>query len=123
LFERFKKRLGLISSKEMWPIISFYCLTRHTKSRSGQPQNCFSKFWDKILSARESSNISHLKSQRRISERPNLFKFSIRLQILILRRVLTRSNITNPKTEYYLHYRGSVYCTEQDFGTFYMRSF
>jgi len=36
--------------------------------------------------------------------------------------LLKRSNITNPKTEYYLHYRGSVYCTEQEFGTFYMRS-
>jgi hypothetical protein len=36
--------------------------------------------------------------------------------------LLMRSNITNPKTEYYLHYRGSVYCTEQEFGTFYMRS-
>jgi len=36
--------------------------------------------------------------------------------------LLMRSNITNPKTEYYIHYRGSVYCTEQEFGTFYMRS-
>ena len=26
------------------------------------------------------------------------------------------------EAEYYLHYRGSVYCTEQEFGTFYMRS-
>jgi len=34
-----------------------------------------------------------------------------------------RSNITNPKTEYYLHYRGSAYCTKQEFGTFYMRLF
>jgi len=41
-------------------------------------------------------------------------RFSIRLEIVILRRVLMRSNITNPKTECYLHYRGSVYCTEQE---------
>jgi len=33
-----------------------------------------------------------------------------------------RSNITNPKTEFYSDYRGSVYCTEQEFGTFYMPS-
>jgi hypothetical protein len=39
-----------------------------------------------------------------------------------LRRVLMRSNIRNPKTEYCLHYRGSVYCTELLFGTFYMQS-
>jgi len=26
------------------------------------------------------------------------------------------------EAEYYLHYRGSVYCTEQEFGTLYMRS-
>ena len=26
------------------------------------------------------------------------------------------------EAEYYLHYRGSVYCTEQEFDTFYMRS-
>jgi hypothetical protein len=27
------------------------------------------------------------------------------------------------EAEYYLHYTGSVYCTELEFGTFYMRSF
>jgi hypothetical protein len=43
LFEKFKKRLGLISSKEMWLILSFYCLTRSTKSRGGQLRNCFFK--------------------------------------------------------------------------------
>jgi len=33
-----------------------------------------------------------------------------------------RSTITNPKTVYYLHERGSVYCTEHELGTIYMQS-
>ena len=47
LFQKFKKRLGLISSKETWPIISFSCLTWCTKPRGGQLRNCVSRFWGK----------------------------------------------------------------------------
>jgi hypothetical protein len=48
LFENCKKRLGLISSKEMWLIISFFCLTCCTILRGGQLRNCVSRFWYKI---------------------------------------------------------------------------
>jgi hypothetical protein len=70
----------MISSKEMWPIISFFWLTSCTILRGGQLRNCVSRFWDKILSAHGSSNISHLKSRRRISERPihSIFQSSFR---------------------------------------------
>ena len=60
-------------------------------------------------------NISHSQSQRRTCEGPDVFNSSIRLQILILRRLLMRGNITNLKEVYYSHYRGSDYCTEQEF--------
>ena len=82
--------------------------------------NCktvFQDFRTKFCPHMDGRNILHWKSQRRISERPNLFNLSIRLQILNLKP------ITNPKTECYLHYRGSGYCTEQEFGTFFMRSY
>jgi hypothetical protein len=38
----------------------------------------------------------------------NVFNSSIRLQIVMLGRLLMTSNIRNPKTMYYLHRRGSV---------------
>jgi hypothetical protein len=77
-----------------------------------------------ILSAHSCSKYVALKNFNvELFETRTSFNLSIRFQILILRRVLMRSNITNPKTEYYFHYRGSVYCTELLFGTFCMRSF
>jgi hypothetical protein len=36
--------------------------------------------------------------------------------------LLMRSDIMNLKTAYYFHYRGSVRCTEQEFGTIYVQS-
>jgi hypothetical protein len=59
LFEKFKKRLGLISSKEMWPIISFYCLTRYTKSRGGLLRNCFQNFETRFCPQIGVPDISH----------------------------------------------------------------
>ena len=66
LCEKLKQRLGMISSKNMWPIISFFCLT-HSKSV---------RIW--IF------NIARSKSQRRIFERPHVLRLSIRSQNLIL---------------------------------------
>ena len=65
--------------------------------------NCetvFQHFGARFCPHMDVQNISHFEVQRRDSERPNLFNLSIRLQILILRRVLMRSNITNLKKEY-----------------------
>ena len=49
------------------------------------------------------------KSEGRIFWKRNLFHLSINFRL----KVLMRRNFMNPKTGYYLHYRGSVYCTEQ----------
>jgi hypothetical protein len=65
LFEKCKKRLGLISSKEMWPILSFYCLTWCTKPRGGQLRNCFQNFETRFCPQIDVPDISHLKWQRR----------------------------------------------------------
>jgi hypothetical protein len=91
LFEKFKERLGLISSKEMWPIISFSIL------RGGQLWNCVLRFWGKILSANRCSRYSAFEIATSEFWKTKFIQFSIRLQILILKRVLMRSNITNPK--------------------------
>jgi len=86
LFKKFKKKLRTMSSKEMWHIISFVCLTHCTVLRVGQFRNCVSRFWYKILSAHGCSKYaSYSKSHHRTFEGPNLFNLSIRLQILILR--------------------------------------
>jgi hypothetical protein len=68
LFVEFKKTLGLISSKEMCPVISLYCLTRHTKSRGGQLRNRFQNFETRFCPQVDVPDISHLKLQRRNSE-------------------------------------------------------
>jgi len=70
LFEKFRKRLGLMSSKEMWSIISFSCLTCRTILHGGQLQNCVSRFSYKIfctwmveIFCIENRNVGFLKDQ------------------------------------------------------------
>jgi len=75
LFEKFKKRLGLISSQEMWHIISFSCLTWCTILRGGQLRNCVSRFWDKILSTNGCSRYFTFEIATSEIWKPNLFNF------------------------------------------------
>jgi hypothetical protein len=75
LFEKFERRLGLISSKEMWPIISFSCLTWCTILRTGRLRNCVSRFWDKFLSANGCSEYFAFEIATSEFRKPNLFNF------------------------------------------------
>jgi hypothetical protein len=80
-------------------------LTWCTILRVGQLRNCVSRFWDKILSANRCSTCFAFEIAASKFWKTKFIPFSIRLQILILRRVLMRSNITNPK-------RSIIYITE-----------
>jgi len=54
------------------------------------------------------TDIMKMKAMISSSAWLNVFNSSIRLQIVMLGRLLMTSNIRNPKTMYYLHRRGSV---------------
>jgi len=99
-----------------------FCLTQCTVPHGGQLRNLVSPISVEDCLRTWKLPISHSKSQRRTFEEPNVLNSWISLQILIFRMALMRSNITNLKTVYYLHYRGSVHCNEQELGTFHMQS-
>ena len=65
------------------------------------------------------SDISPLKSQRRNSEN-QIYSIFNPASDSDLEKGVNEKQHHEFEAEYYLHYRGIVYCTEQEFGTFYM---
>jgi len=64
-------------------------------------------------------DISHLKSQRRNSENQVYSIFNLASDSDLEEGVNEKQHHES-EAEYYLHYRGSVYCAEQEFGTCYL---
>jgi len=121
LFEQCKKRLGMISSKEMWPIISFSCLTCRAILR-GELRNSVSRFQYKILSAHGCSEYFTFNNETSNFWKTNFIQFLNPASYSDLEEGVNEKQDHESKDGYHLHRRVSVYCTEQEFGTLYMRS-